>query len=151
MAISAPAKARRVLDARLARLASSDLPPRPPRGWVRAVRDALGMSSSQLASRLGVDQSTVTRMEQSEAADTISLATLRRAAAALDCTLVYALVPRTSLEDTVQSRARRIAEQHIAEIEHTMALEAQGLDEEGRESRVEEHAAGLRDDRRLWQ
>lgn len=151
MAISARSRGRDALDDRLADLRPVDRFARPPRGWLRAVRDALGMSSTQLAQRLGVDRSTVLRMEQSEQNDAIALRTLRRAADALDCTLVYALVPKRSLEETVSARARQIAAQHLAGLEHTMALEAQGLPDERRVARIAEHADRLVDDRNLWE
>ena len=65
----------------------------PVRGWIKAIRTALGMSTAQLAKRLRVKQPSVVALEQSETKGTMELATLRRVAAALDCTLVYALVP----------------------------------------------------------
>jgi len=83
------------------------------------------MPATQLAKRLGVVTSTVTRLEASEADDTISLATLRRAAEALGCELHYALVPRQSLAATLESRAANVARQRMAAVSHTMALEAQ--------------------------
>jgi predicted DNA-binding mobile mystery protein A len=64
-------------------------------------------------------------LEKSEAIGTISLQTLRRAAEALECTLVYALVPKTSLEDAVTKRARKIALHDLKRVAHTMKLEAQ--------------------------
>ncbi len=79
------------LDATLARSRAAELPVRPPSGWLKAIREALGMTATQLARRLSVVTSTVTRLETSEADDTISLATLRRAAEALDCGLRYVL------------------------------------------------------------
>jgi len=91
----------RQLDTALDRWRSADLPSRPPSGWIKAVREGLGMAATHLATRLGVTTSTVTRLETSEADDTISLATLRRAAEALDCELRYVLVPRQSLADTL--------------------------------------------------
>src|SRR5262245_27532719 len=90
--------ARRTLDARLRDRSIRELASRPPRGWVRAIRDALGMSSRQLANRMGQSQPAVTKLERSEASGGARLDSLRRAADALDCDLVYALVPRTSLE-----------------------------------------------------
>jgi predicted DNA-binding mobile mystery protein A len=78
----------------------------PVRGWIKAIREGLGMSSAQLAKRLLVRQPSVANMEQSEAKGTIELATLRRVAEALDCTLIYALVPNKPLEVMVQERAR---------------------------------------------
>ena len=84
--------------------------PRPERGWVNAIRRALGMTEAQLAERMGITQSSLHRLESSEAAGTIGLDSLRRAAEALDCEVAYVLVPREQLEATVnapcpQSRA----------------------------------------------
>jgi predicted DNA-binding mobile mystery protein A len=83
------------------------------------------MSAAVLASRLGTTPSAVTRLEQSEAADHIGLDTLRRAADALGCDLVYLLVPRRPLTATVRDRARQLARWQIAAVEQTMRLEDQ--------------------------
>lgn len=104
---------------------------RPPRGWVRAVREALGMSAAVLADRLSVTPGAVIRLEQSEAADRIRLETLRRAADALGCDLVYLLVPRRPLGAVVRERAREVARWHVAAVEQTMRLEDQAPDETG--------------------
>jgi len=120
----------RQLDASLSRWRSTDLPPRPPSGWVKAIRESLGMAAAHLAARLGVTTSTVTRLETSEADDTISLGTLRRAAEALGCELRYALVPKQSLVDTLESRAMTVARQQMAAVSHSMALEAQSTSRE---------------------
>ena len=98
---------------------------RPPRGWVRAVREALGMSAAALAARLGPTAGAVTRLEQSEAADRIRLDTLRRAADALGCDLVYLLVPRRPLNAIVRDRARELAHRQVSAVEQTMRLEDQ--------------------------
>ena len=60
------------------------LPGEPKTGWIRAIRDALGMSSSQLAKRMGISQQAVTNLEQREAQGSATLSALRAAAAALD-------------------------------------------------------------------
>ena len=67
------------------------------------------MSQEALAARLGISKPSVAKLERSEVNDTISLGKLAEVARALDCTLVYALVPNTNLEDTVQKQARRVA------------------------------------------
>lgn len=115
----------RQLDATLDRWRSANLPPRPPTGWIKAIREGLGMAATHLAARLGVATSTVTRLESSEADDTITLGSLRRAAEALDCELHYALVPRQPLADILENRALTLARQEMAAVSHTMALEAQ--------------------------
>jgi predicted DNA-binding mobile mystery protein A len=98
---------------------------RPPHGWIRAVREALGMSAAVLADRLGVTPSAVIRLEQSEAGDRIRLETLRRAADALGCDLVYVLVPRRPLTTVVRERASELAHFQVAAVEQTMRLEDQ--------------------------
>ena len=110
----------------------------PVRGWIKAVREALGMTTEQLGKRLGVRQPSVVAVEQSEAKGTIELATLRRVAAALDCTLVYALVPNTPLEAAVRGRARAFLRGRRAPVEHSMLLEGQGVREKDSETRLDE-------------
>ena len=143
---------RRQLDDALNRLRNADIPPRPPSGWVKAIREGLGMTATHIAQRLGVTTSTVTRLETSEADDTISLATLRRAAEALGCELQYALVPRQSLSETLEVRANELAQRRMAAISHTMALEAQSTSLDTVEAQTRELAASLlRGSRReLW-
>lgn len=120
----------RQLDATLSRWRAADLPPRPPAGWLKTIREALGLTATRQAKMLGVTTSSVTRLETSEADDTISLATLRRAAEALGCELQYALVPKQSLADTLEARATTLARQQMANISHSMALEAQATSRE---------------------
>ena len=122
------ALARKHLERRLAPLRDQQNLTRPPRGWIRAMREAFGMTTRQLAQRIGKVQSAVVEMEKSEARDSISLATLRQAAEALDCTLVYALVPNRPIDDIRRARAANVASQQLARASHTMALENQSLD-----------------------
>ncbi len=112
---------------------------RPPKGWIREVRNALGMSAAQLASRMGVSQPTVAKLEHTEADDAITLRSLRKAALAMDCELVYAFVPNTSLESTLETQALQRAATLLRRVEHTMALEAQGRGDAG-EAEVKELA-----------
>jgi predicted DNA-binding mobile mystery protein A len=108
----------------------------PVKGWIRAVREALGMSGTQLARRLKVSQPRIPKLEQDELSGAVTLKTMRQAAEALDCVFVYALVPRTSLEETVRAQARKVAAERMQRVSHTMFLEAQGLS-------VEEQRASL--------
>jgi len=122
------ASARRQLDKRLSVLTDVDALTRPPRGWVKAIREALGMTTAQLAKRMGVSQPRAVTLEQAEARGAITLDSLERAAQALDCRLVYALVPRQPLDALVEERARRLAKKRLQATRHTMALESQGVD-----------------------
>jgi predicted DNA-binding mobile mystery protein A len=102
---------------------------RPPRGWIRAVREALGMSAAAVAGRLGTTAGAVTRLEQSEAAGRVRMDTLHRAADALGCDLVYLLVPRRPLGEVVRDRARELARGQVAAVQQTMRLEGQATDQ----------------------
>ncbi len=144
------AQARRHLDARLQQLRHLVDQPRPHRGWIRAIRDALGMSSTDLAARIGVSQQTVPDLEQSEIRDTIKLETLRRAADALECDLVYFLLPRTSLNETVKKQALRKAANHLDPLAHHSRLEDQAVTDDDATAQLDELAAGFIDRRGLW-
>jgi predicted DNA-binding mobile mystery protein A len=99
---------------------------RPVKGWVRAIREAIGVSSADLARRMGTSRQLSLQQEKAEAEDRITLKSLRTLAGALDCDLVYALVPRAgSLEDLMDSRARVLAKKNVLGVEHSMALEGQ--------------------------
>ncbi|HYJ83952.1 MAG TPA: mobile mystery protein A [Allosphingosinicella sp.] len=146
------ALARRHLERRLAPLRGRQDLTRPPYGWLRAIRDALGMTTRQLARRMGKVQSAIVDLEKSEAREAISLAKLREAAAAMDCTLVYAIVPNRPIDEVLRARAEARADNQLARVSHTMALENQGLDQSAlaaeRERLVEELLRGSI--ARLW-
>jgi predicted DNA-binding mobile mystery protein A len=110
----------------------------PARGWIKAVREALGMTTAQLAIRMRVKQPSIVDLEHSEAKGSIELATLRRVAEALDCKLIYALVPNKPLETTVRERAREFARRRMAPVEHSMLLEDQKVTERDADARVDE-------------
>lgn len=122
--------ARRQLDATLSLYGAAKGVQPPAKGWIRAVREALGMSGRQLARRLNVSQPRVHKLEQDEPAGGLTLRTMRQVAEALDCTFVYALVPRSSLEGTVRAQARLVAVERLQRVSHSMLLEAQELSTE---------------------
>lgn len=129
------------IDAALAQWRMAALPSRPATGWVRAIRDALGMSSAALARRLEVTGSAVRKLEEAEASDSITLATLRRAAQALDCELQYALVPRQPLQAMQADRALQVAREQVGVAARSMALEDQAVDARVTQAQVEEMAS----------
>ena len=142
----------RHLDTRFAALLPLIESQRPPKGWLRAIRDALGMTSQQLGRRPGIAQPSVVELEQSEARGTVTLKTLERAAEALGCRLVYALVPMRPLSEIVDRRANEVAERKLASVEQTMRLEDQAVNtkrgrEEQKRKLIEEL---LRRPARLW-
>lgn len=142
--------ARRRLDERLSALPSPQVFAPPRKGWIRAIRDALGMTAAQLGARLSMRPQSVYDIEQSEALGLIQLNTLKKAAAALNCTLVYALVPNKPLSKLVDERARVLAEQALASIEHSMALEGQSTGKAGRAQRLRDYIEESVRERDLW-
>lgn len=144
-------KARKRLDERLSTLKPIDRFRNPPKGWIRAIRDAIGMSGTQLGRRLGISPQSVDAIEKSEANGTIKIETLRRAAEAVDCTLVYALVPNASLQQAVETRARTIALRDLNRVGHTMKLEAQEVGNGEIEEQIEDYIRQYVRDRDLWE
>lgn len=147
------ALARQHLDRRFAALRKTGDFARPPRGWIKAIREALGLSTTQLAKRLRVSQTRVSQMEKAETESAIRLQTLKQVAEALDCTLVYALVPNKPLEEMVRDRAAHIADLQLARTNHTMRLENQALGSPAlmaeRERLIRQLIEG--EPRRLWE
>lgn len=144
-------RGRRRLDERLAIFHPARSVHPPLKGWIRAIRDGLGMSGAQLGRRMGgISAQTVSALERSEAAGTIQLQSLEKAAHAMGCQLVYALVPDVSLEQAVQARARQIALKALGRVAQTMKLEAQGTDLSDLEERLTDYIKDHLNDRDLW-
>ena len=120
---------RKQLDSTLEKFKEASLVSIPRKGWVRAVRDALGMTGPQLAKRMQVTKQRVQQLEKDEIAGSTTIKTMRQAAEALNCVFVYSIVPQESLEKVVQKQARIIAEDRLRRISHTMSLEGQELDQ----------------------
>lgn len=116
---------RKSLDEKLSVFQDAKSLLNPRNGWVKAIRESLGMTTSQLAERIGIQQSGVTYLEQREAAQTVSLESLDRAAKAMNCRLIYALVPESSLEEIVEKQARKAATEILKNTLHSMELEQQ--------------------------
>ncbi len=103
--------------------------PLPRRGWARAIREALGMTQTQLAARLAISRQSVQDLENAEADRKITVDSLDRLARALNCRLVYALVPENgSLDDVLERQAQAAADQLLRATDHSMRLEAQGVE-----------------------
>jgi predicted DNA-binding mobile mystery protein A len=147
-----PSIQREQLDRRLERLKEKSSPP-PGSGWIRAIRESLGMSSTQLAKRLGITKQSLGRIEKNEISGAVTIETLKRVANALDCDLHIALVPRTSLHSIIEKRALEVASKVVARTAIHMDLEKQGTDASFQQKRVKELADELirTGDHRLWE
>ncbi len=120
------ALARKQLERRLAPLREMTLVA-PPKGWIKAIRESLGMTARQLAARMGVAPSRIPAIEKAEVTGATELRTLRQAAAAMNCALVYAFVPIEPLDDILRDRAIQKTRRDVARLDHTMRLENQAL------------------------
>ncbi len=144
---------RRIMDKKIQPWLLLRAEKRPPTGWLKAIRGALGISSRQLAQIVGIDSSAVIRLEERELDGKMTLELLNRAAQAMGCKVVYAIVPNDSdesLEAIVDSRARNVAKDLMQRVEHSMRLEDQGSTESKIE--LEKLAQKLKDkmDPRIW-
>lgn len=143
---------RKSLDEKLTAFASAKSVIHPKSGWIKAIRESLGMTTAQLAKRMGIQQSGVTLLEQRESLKTVSLEILERAAQSLNCRLVYALVPDESLEKIVDDQAHLAAQEILQNTLHTMALESQTVGQDESSLHLQELKAEIKNklDHRLW-
>jgi len=120
--------AREQLDRKFTANPAGALAARPKFGWLRAVRDSLGMTTAQLAVRAGVTPAAITKAEQSERNQAIQLSTLARLADAMNCDLVYYLAPRAgTLSAAVDEQTDVVAAIIAKKVAHSMALEDQSV------------------------
>lgn len=118
----------RQLDKNLVGLSAKQLYT-PKTGWVRTLRKAFGMTIKQLAKRLEVDASRVVRIETDETKGSVTLRSLEAVADALNCRLVYTFVPKAeNFTALIEQQAQQAAAQQVKTVNHTMELEAQGMD-----------------------
>lgn len=104
------------------------VPFRPRGGWLSTMRQALGMTKTQLADRLGIARTGVNRLEANELKGAITIASLTNAAEALGCELQYVLVPRKPLADMVAEQALKRARDKLGRINQSQALEASAME-----------------------
>jgi predicted DNA-binding mobile mystery protein A len=109
-------------------LATANVPSRPRIGWIASIRQALGMSKTQLAKRVKVARQSLDDLEANELKGTITLASLRNTADALGCDLQYVLVPRKPLETMIAEQARRRASIKLGRVNQSQALEASAIE-----------------------
>ncbi|WP_291515372.1 mobile mystery protein A [Bdellovibrio sp. ArHS] len=125
----------------------------PKYGWVKEIREALGMTMQDLGTRLGVIKQRIERIEKDEVAGKVTLQTLRDTAEALDCELVYFLVPKgQGLQKLLETQALKAAREIVKDTEHTMGLEEQDTSRQSQQHLVESVAAELllKEDRKIW-
>lgn len=128
---------RRQLSRKLGSLKKALYGSEPTQGWIRAIREVLGMSARQLGQRIGLKQTHITRIEQGEVRGTTTLNTLKKVANSLGCDLVYAFVPRESLEGFLEDQAKKVATGIVRRTAHSMDLEEQKTSENHRKELID--------------
>src|SRR6201995_4390149 len=140
------------LDKRFVTLAPLANALRPEKGWIKAVREALGMTTAQLGKRLGVSQQRAAMVEKAEGDGAITLKSLEQAAQTLGCRVIYVLYPEEPLTQTLRARAEAVADQQMRAVEQTMRLEDQSVADRGPrlETRAKLMEQLLKRPARLW-
>ena len=121
---------REQLDKKLEAVKKTTLTIMPRNGWIKSIRQALGMTTAQLGRWVRMDQSRISRIENAEINGDVKLSTLMRIADGLDMQFVYAFVPNKSLETMVRKHAEFIARRRMYDLNLTMSLEMQELSKE---------------------
>ena len=122
------ARDRRTLDNRLKKIPKGEEFTVPRQGWIRSIREALGMSAADLGDRMGITRQSVLTLENSESDGRAGIDSLKRAAAAMDCSFVYAFLPNSSLENILRKQIEKVVAQRMRSVSHSMKLEDQLTD-----------------------
>lgn len=133
----------RQLDQLLSEVKETPTPLSPPGGWIKAIREAIGMSLQDFAHKLNISKTAAYHIEKSEADDRITLTRLRSAADALNCDLKVLIVPRSSIKSTLEEQAVAEAREIVSRANHSMALESQAAYLASQEDLVSETAQEL--------
>ncbi len=110
---------------------------RPAVGWVKTIRETLGMNTRQLGERCNVTSERILKIETDEVDGKTTLATLEKVASAMNCSLVYALVPNDGLLKFIEKTALNKAQSQLKHISHTMTLENQKVSEAALKDQVD--------------
>ena len=116
----------------------------PPIGWIRAIRNGIGMSMEQLGRKLSITKQGVMDIEKREMEGAITIKAMQEIAKAMDTKFVYGFVPNTgSLEQMIETRALEIAKTIVQRTSTTMKLEDQVNSKERIEKAIKERATEI--------
>lgn len=96
---------------------------RPQQGWLKSIREILGMTTTQLAKRLEISQPRIVAMEKNER--NVKISTMERIADMLNCDFTYAFVPRENIDDIIYNQAKKKAQKILDKVNKNMGLENQ--------------------------
>ena len=119
---------RRLLDNRFKKIPAATVFKAPSQGWIKSIRESLGMSAADLGTRLGIAPQSVLTLEISESEGRARMDSLKKAAEAMDCSFVYALIPNSSLEEFVHQQIEKVVAEKMKKVSHTMKLEGQSAE-----------------------
>ena len=125
----------------------------PPTGWIKAIRNAIGMSMQQLGNTLSVSKQGILDIEKREKEGSITIRSLKEIARVLDMQLVYGFVPNDgSLDALIEKRAKELATKIVLRTSNTMKLEDQGNTNKRIEKAIKERAEEIKNDmpKILW-
>jgi len=119
----------------------------PPVGWIKAIRQAVGMSMQQLGNKLSISRQGVMDIERREQDGSITIKSLREVARAMDMQLVYGFVPNDgSLEALIEKRAKELATSIVLRTANTMKLEDQANSRERIREAIAERADAIKNE-----
>jgi predicted DNA-binding mobile mystery protein A len=118
-------------------------------GWIRFMRKAMGLTSAELANIVGISSKTVIQSEQREMEGKVTIATLKKMAEAMECEVIYAFVPKSTIRDTIISNARKKAIRRLSEAGLHMKLENQNPDK-SIEDQIEALTYKLIEEGKVW-
>lgn len=125
----------------------------PSGSWVFSLRNALGLSLSQLAKKMDISAQSVKEIEEREKEGRITLKILKDVASALELKFVYGFsAPNSSLEKILKNQADKVAREIVERTDKNMKLEDQGNSKNRLNKAIKERARTLVDnqDKCLW-
>ncbi len=127
------------LDRKLKPFLDSELVIVPDNGWINTIRTTLNMTLEQLGKKLNMTKQGAKRIEESEAAGTVTINTLEEVGSALEMKFVYGFVPIDgSIDSLLDRKSRKLAETIILRTNQNMMLENQGIDKNTLENAIED-------------
>ena len=116
----------------------------PPIGWIKAIRNGIGMSMEQLGKKLSITKQGVMDIEKREKEGAITIKSMQEIAKAMDMKLVYGFVPNEGdLEQMIETRAIEMAKKIVERTSNTMKLEDQANSKERIEKAIKERASEI--------
>jgi predicted DNA-binding mobile mystery protein A len=116
----------------------------PPIGWIKAIRNGIGMSMEQLGKKLSITKQGVMDIEKREKEGAITIKSMQEIAKAMDMKLIYGFVPNEGdLEQMIETRAIEMAKKIVERTSNTMKLEDQANSKERIEKAIKERASEI--------